>query len=214
MLDISFKVAMHNVIAMAGYFTPHNANAPGNEWLIVERSGDSGEIITISDAGGAPSNPPAEAPSSLVEINSMYGVLLYEEDKEAAFLLVRHLPAGAQLPGMFFPADGCVRLTEDCKGFFMRASGRHAFDVNRNDIPNPLPPYAQQPGDSIFAWHFDAKRVNWVNQNFTSSISFIYCILRWLWPWWHCYRRWPFIRVLPSLKKASATDFVSIWPQS
>lgn len=209
MLDKSFKVAMHNVIAMAGYFTPHNTNPPGNEWLIVERTGASGEIITISDAGPAPSTTPSDAPASLVENNSMYGVLLYEEDREAVFLLVRHLPTGASVPGSFFPADGCVRLTESCNGFFMRASGRHAHDASRNDIPDPPP----GGGPGIFAWHFDAKRVNWANQNFTSSISFITCIWRWLWPWWYCHRHWPYIRVLPTLQRAKK-DFVSIWPKS
>ena len=207
MLDQSFKVAMHNAIAMAGYFTPHNILNSGHEWLIVERSGSEGDILTISDAGGATSVPPTDAPASLSENNSMYGILLYEEEREAVFLLVRHLPAGGIVPGSFFPADGCAILTEECNGFFMRASGRHAHDATGNDIPNP------PVGGPGFAWHFDAKRVNWVNQNFTSSVSFFSCIWRWIWPWWYCRRRWPFFRVIAKLPTVKSTDFTSIWPK-
>lgn len=211
MIDKSFKVAMHNRITTAGYFTPHLTGSPGAEWLIVERSGVDGEILTISDAGGAPTVPPAEAPATLTENNSMFAVLLYEENREAVFLLIRHLPAGATVSGNFFPVDGCVRLTEECNGLFMRASGRHAHDAVRNDIPNP--PNPPDPGTSVFSWHFDAKRINWVNQNFTSSISFIACLWRWIFPWWYCWRRWPFFRPFQTWKTDRVADFISIWPK-
>jgi hypothetical protein len=34
MLAASFRVAMHNTIAMASYDRPDLTNPPGNEWLI------------------------------------------------------------------------------------------------------------------------------------------------------------------------------------
>ena len=80
MLATSFRVAMHNTIAMASYDRPDLTNPPGNEWLIVERSGADGEVLTISDAGTAPGTPPATAPDGLAENNSMFGVLLHENE--------------------------------------------------------------------------------------------------------------------------------------
>lgn len=97
MLATNFRVAMHNTIRIApSYDRPDLTNPPGNEWLIVERSGADGEVLTISDAGTAPGTPPATAPDGLSENNSMFGVLLHENEigDDAVFVLARHLPPG------------------------------------------------------------------------------------------------------------------------
>ena len=179
MVATNFRVAMHNTIAMATYDRPDLTNPPGNEWLIVERSGADGEVLTISDAGGAPETPPAAAPDGLVENNSMFGVLLHENeiDNDAVFLLVRHLPASGSVPGSFFPADGYARVSETCSGLHLRSAGRHAHDGAGNDIPDP------GPGQG-FSWHFDAWRRVWSNEVFTPSFRWWYC-------WWRCFFPWP-----------------------
>lgn len=117
MLATNFRVAMHNTIRIApSYDRPDLTNPPGNEWLIVERSGADGEVLTISDAGTAPGTPPATAPDGLSENNSMFGVLLHENEigDDAVFVLARHLPPGGTVPGSFFPADGYARVSETC----------------------------------------------------------------------------------------------------
>ncbi len=45
MLATNFRVAMHNTIRIApSYDRPDLTNPPGNEWLIVERSGAAVEV--------------------------------------------------------------------------------------------------------------------------------------------------------------------------
>ena len=188
MLASNFRVAMHNTIAMATYSRPDLTNPPGNEWLIVERSGADGEVLTISDAGGASSTPPATAPAGLAENNSMYGVLLHEGEigNDAVFLLVRHLPTGGVVPGSFFPVDGYARVSETCAGLHLRVAGRHAHDAGGNDIPDPGPGVG-------FSWHFDAWRVVWSNEAYTRTLYWWHCWLRFIFPWPWCWR-WFFRR--------------------
>ncbi len=140
MLATNFRVAMHNTIRIApSYDRPDLTNPPGNEWLIVERSGADGEVLTISDAG--PILGTATAPDGLSENNSMFGVLLHENEigNDAVFVLARHLPVGGTVPGSFFPADGYARVSETCAGLHLRAAGRHAHDAAGDDIPDPAP---------------------------------------------------------------------------
>ncbi len=183
MLANNFRVAMHNTIAMASYLRPDLTNPPGNEWLIVERSGADGEVLTISDAGSAPDTRPASAPDGLAENNSMFGVLLHENEigNDAVFLLVRHLPAGAAVPGSFFPADGYARVSETCGGLHIRTAGRHAHDGGGNDIPDPA------PGQGI-SWHFDAWRLVWSNEVYSRTLSRWRCWWRFIFPWPWCWR--------------------------
>ena len=199
MLANNFRVAMHNTIAIASYDRPDLTNPPGHEWLIVERSGTDGEVLTISDAGGAPAAPPATAPAGLTENNSMYGVLLYENEhgNDAVFLLVRHLPAGGSVPGDFFPADGCARVSETCGGLHLRTAGRHAHDGDGNDIPDPAP-------NQGFSWHFDAWRVNWPNETYTKGLKWWLCLWRFIFPWPWCWR-WYFRRFV-AVKATTVVD--------
>ncbi len=199
MLATSFRVAMHNTIAMASYDRPDLTNPPGNEWLIVERSGADGEVLTISDAGSAPGTPPATAPDGLAENNSMFGVLLHENEigNDAVFLLVRHLPASGAVPGSFFPADGYARVSETCAGLHLRSAGRHAHDGAGNDIPDPA------PGQG-FSWHFDAWRVVWSNEVFTRSLYWWICWWRFFFPWPWCWR-W-FFRQTVVIKTTTVVD--------
>ncbi len=173
MLLRNFKVAMHNEIGIApDYFRPHVITIISHEWLIVERYGTEGEMLTISDAGSSPSTAPSQAPAGLSPNNTMFGVLLHEDsaNNEAVFLMVRHLPTGESVPGSFFPVDGCVRIV-DC-GMVMRTGGRHAHNAGGEDNPDP------SPGQG-FAWHFNAKRVRWVDENYSRTL---WQIIRCWWP--------------------------------
>ena len=183
MLATNFRVAMHNNISFASYTRPDQTNNPGNEWLIVERSGADGEVLTISDAGGAGPSPPASAPDGLTENNSMYGLLLHENEigNDAVFLLVRHIPPGGTVPGTFFPVDGYARVSEPCSGLQLRAAGHHAHDAAGNDIPNPGPGVG-------FSWHFDARRVPWTPESFVPASPWWLCWWRFIFPWPWCWR--------------------------
>lgn len=199
MVARNLRVAMHNILALAPYERPDNRGGPLIEWLVVERSGADGERLTISDAGSAPSTAPADAPSGLTPNNTMYGLLLHENEigDDAVFLLARHLPAGVTVEGSFFPADGYARLSSYCFGLQLRAAGRHAHDGAGQDIPDPA------PGEGL-SWHFDAKRVRWVNESYVRTFRFFYCFWYWICPWhwyWYWFWRRPLLRVPVNLNQ-------------
>jgi hypothetical protein len=163
----NFKIAMVNELGLAAYERPHNIMRQIKEWLIVTRSGQNGDLLSVSDAGGI-TTVPDRAPDDISPQNTMYGLLLRENsEKGAVFLLVRHLPVGTNVEGTFFPVDGYARIYSEDGVLMLEASGRHAHSRGErdgrdvlHDVPHPA------PGDGM-AWHFSAFRLPWSRE--TSS---------------------------------------------
>ena len=111
---MNFSIAMHNELRRASYDQPANRGTPLYEFLIVQRPG--GDILTISDAGGADEAPPPKAPDHIRPNNTLIGTLIARDTErgEEIFIFNRHAPENLAVPGDFFPADGFAVIgTED-----------------------------------------------------------------------------------------------------
>jgi hypothetical protein len=157
----NLKIAMVNELELASYERPHNIMRQTKEWLIVTRSGQNGDRIAVADAGGI-TTVPERAPDDIAPQNTMYGILLRENNEEGAvFLLIRHLPEGTNVEGTFFPVDGYARIYREGGIAKIEASGRHAHSRGErdgidvlHDVPHPA------PGDGM-SWHLNAFRLPW-----------------------------------------------------
>lgn len=169
MLPKNFRIAMRNALRVGPYGMPHATTRSTQEWLIVERLGDEGEIIRISDASAQSAANGHDAPDALVVNNTIIGLLAerdFDARASAQFLLIRHFEHAADLEGIFFPADGFALLTGGANEIGLRAFGRHAHSTGQIgghtvyfDTPHPAPQSA-----SALNWHFDAIQVPWINQ--------------------------------------------------
>ncbi|WP_422370152.1 hypothetical protein [Hoeflea sp.] len=165
MMKNSFRIAMCNSLRLGPYQEPDASDRTALEWLIVERSGPDGKILTISDTGTPKSSDSEDAPDGLSENNSILGLLAEADEAAHRFLLVRHSPPGVTVPGTFFPADGTAQFTQGPDGLRLRVFGRHAHRAEQvngklvlHDVPFPQPPF-----DNALNWHFDADERRWVN---------------------------------------------------
>ena len=80
-----FRIAMRNHLRLGPYHQPHFTNRAAEEWLIVERFGDSGEYLFISDtkSEAVPTKSDAKgAPPGLVEKNTFVAVLAETADDQ------------------------------------------------------------------------------------------------------------------------------------
>lgn len=157
----TFRVAMVNEVQVGAYERPDQAEDVGQEWLIVERRGAEGEVLLVSD--GSHTVMTEEAPAELSARNTIVAVLA-EAGATPRFLIVRHPPAGLDVPGSFFPADGFVELRGEAPALQLRAVGRHAHRdvasggvIARRDVPDPT---AEEPDDTA-NWHFTAAQRRW-----------------------------------------------------
>ena len=175
MLPNQFKIAMSNQLRLGPYDAPHISNEPVHEWLIVQSFGPSGEILSVSDATHEQEPIGDSAPVDLSPRNSIVALLAEDQNSELAtrkYLIVRHTPRNFIPSGIFFPADGCVELTQSNGQIQLMAFGRHAHSSGEiegqainHDIPNPAP-QAQR----AINWHFYAEQRAWINQTPNSEI--------------------------------------------
>ncbi|MEM7695260.1 MAG: hypothetical protein AAF318_12480 [Pseudomonadota bacterium] len=165
MLPTHFRVAMANRLRVGPYGAPARTGEPGPEWLIVERLGAGGEILFISDTTASGGAVDGDAPMGLAPLHTLVA-LLAEPSDTPEFLIVRQRPAALQTPGIFFPGDGCVRLSGGEGDLGLTAFGRHAHSRGTlngatvlNDVPNPAP-----AAEGAINWHFAAQQRPWPGQ--------------------------------------------------
>lgn len=169
-----FVVAMSTNIAVASYDRPTEIVRLIRRWTIVSRFGPKGEYLTVS-VGGAICNGQTQVPIGLAPAKTAFGILLSENERqtESTFLLVRHLPRGVTIAGLFFPAEGYARLDGAFDGLRMRMEGRSAHSrgrLNAHDVRVDVP--APAPGAKwTMAWHIEAAYRPWAGEFFASSRS-------------------------------------------
>jgi hypothetical protein len=171
MAQLEFELAMHNHMRLAPYDRPDQMGTPAYEWLIVQRFGEGGRFLTISEAGDAEQTAPRHAPPELRAIHSILGILTDEvhtssKSWHARFLLSRTHHRSAPVPAAFFPSEGiaCLQwldgtMTLDAVGRHFHTRGKFGNAVILNDVACPAP--GAQGGKS---WHFAAQRVAWLNE--------------------------------------------------
>lgn len=164
MIPTVFKIAMFNHAGVAPFhvFDSH-ADAPGRDWLIVERLG---KWITISD-GIIPSEPQdvragAEAPFDLRENVSICANHIYSssDGTEMTFLLCNVTPLGAASDGDFAPTCGIVKLGMSDSGIVMSAQGRETHDSGF-DMEAGLASYGEVKASVARRWSFSAQYRPW-----------------------------------------------------
>lgn len=158
-----FRVAMLNSLRIGPYNIPHQTRTAAPEWLIVSRSGNTGEFLTISDTASSASQSSEVVPLELSEQNSIVAMLAESSPDNPQFMVVRHLPSDIKVPGRFFPADGMAELLSADGKIVLRAFGRHAHSRGSlngsmilHDIPDPAP-----NAEGAINWHFVAREVAW-----------------------------------------------------
>lgn len=168
MLQKGFVVAMAASIGLACYDRPSIIRRTIERWLIVSRWGPFGEYLTISTTRDRCDVPASAAPDGLAPLSTALGILLPGGDGpgEAAFLLVRHLPPALRIAGVFFPADGYVRIARADPYPSLVGDGRHAHSrgrrdgaIIRHDVPDPAPGCR-----GAVAWHLRACRRPWTGE--------------------------------------------------
>ncbi|MEM7695234.1 MAG: hypothetical protein AAF318_12350 [Pseudomonadota bacterium] len=162
MVPTTFRVAMANRLRLGPYSDPASTGDRGAEWLIVERVGALGEVLFVSDTAPCNGLTQGAAPPGLAPKHTLVA-LLAEDDETPKFLIVRQRPAALPTPGLFFPADGCVRLTGHHGRLGLRAFGRHAHSRGTRsgatvliDVPDPAP-----AAEGAVNWHFEAEQRPW-----------------------------------------------------
>ena len=164
MLRSGFVVAMRGIVTICEYDRPTAGLRTTPQWLIVSRWGADGEFLTVSSAGPIAADE-QRPPAALAPHNTLVGLLLSEDcdELETTFLLVRRLPAGVNVAGTFFPADGYARVCGPVEQLRMVSEGRHAHSrgtrggaVIINDVPDPAP---DAPG--TLSWHIRSERQHW-----------------------------------------------------
>lgn len=166
----TFKAALKNNLALSACTQPQEIELATAEWLIVTRSGEQGKFLTISDTQSVDDDNQV-IPDPHVPDNTMYGVLLRENDNEAIFRLIRHLRAGHEVRGDVFSVDGYARISKDGDGIKLTASGRHTCREENypeenmeiaatflHDIPTPN-------SDDGMAWQLENAQPPWSDMN-------------------------------------------------
>ena len=156
MLLNKFKKVLCNHISVArtNYLYPYKTDGDGYEWLILERFGDNGEFLTISDTNVKSScKNISQTPNDLKADKTMLCVLVEETEKECRFLMVRRNDYQLNVDGNYFPADGYALVSLKQGKLVLHAGGRHIHDLNGSDVPYQ---YFPNKGSS---WIFDAKEI-------------------------------------------------------
>lgn len=165
-MNTGFVVAMAAQMAVATYGRPTDIVSRREEWIIVSSWGDDAEFLTIATTGTEAAGDGA-APHGLQPHSTFLGVLLSRgpAGTDDIYLLVRHLPDGISVAGVFFPADGYARVE---RGEPMRlvAAGRQAHSVGqvagrelRVDVPHPAP-----HDTAATAWHISGTERSWMGR--------------------------------------------------
>jgi hypothetical protein len=167
-----FVVAMAATVRLAKYGRPTEIVRSLRRWAIVSRFGPENEYLSVSVAEAIQPEQ-AEAPIGLAPAKTAFGILLSEDESksESRFLLVRHLPRGVKIAGLFFPAEGYARLRGSVGALHLRVEGRNAHSRGRLhdqdiriDVPDPAP-----GAKWSMAWHIDAVRHPWSGEFFASA---------------------------------------------
>ncbi|MDB5373181.1 MAG: hypothetical protein JWP04_1823 [Belnapia sp.] len=187
MVPEGFVVAMRGGFSRAPYGTPFRHGQAQATWLIVCRWGMEGEYLSIAQAEGPDQPLP---PLGLRPQATFFGLRLAEARVQMgegqmgegqmgegqmgegpSFLLVRHLPPGVTVAGVFHPTDGIARLTGPAGALRLEAAGRYAHlrgesqqaEV-RADVPDP-----PEGAPEAMAWSLGARRLPWLGEFLASG---------------------------------------------
>jgi hypothetical protein len=170
MVPEGFVVAMLGSLSLAPYGAPFRIATAATEWLIICRWGLDGEYLSIARAEAADTTTTA-APAGLRPRATFLGLRLADNGAEgSSFLLVRHLPPGLTVAGVFHPTDGIARLTGPATALRLEASGRYAHlrgerqvealrEEVRADVPDP-----PEGAPEATAWSLSGRRLPWIGE--------------------------------------------------
>ena len=152
-MEKRFKKIMCNKISFGTYLEPWE-NRQGGEFLIIERLGEKGEFLLISDTNYNMECKNREIPSDIKHKNTMLCILLKELENEAYFLMVRRNDYGLEIPGKYYPVDGFAKISTKEDKIELMAGGRHIHSFpDGGDVP-----YYDVIGGGM-SWIFEAKEV-------------------------------------------------------
>jgi hypothetical protein len=160
-------IAMYATIGTAAYNTPTLIEHQHDEWLVVSCWGGDANYLAVSRTGLTASAAEV-APDGLQPATTFLGILIERapEEAESTYLIVRRLPAGVSVAGVFLPADGFCSVVRAGGTITLRAAGRLAHSIGhhsgkqvRKDIPDPAP-----NSEFAFAWHIRATQRPWIGE--------------------------------------------------
>jgi len=141
-------------MARSNYLYPNKTDFEGDEWLIVERFGNDGEFLTVSDTkSNSNCEDSPQVPNNLEAKQTMLCILVEETENECRFLMVRRNDYKLKVDGKYFPVDGYALISLEEEKLVLHAGGRHIHDKNGADVPYH---YFTNKGSS---WIFNAKEV-------------------------------------------------------
>jgi len=151
-MEKRFKKIMCNKISVGTYLKPWE-NRQGGEFLIVERLGEKGEFLLVSDTNIQGDCKDREVPNTIKNNQTMLCILVKEFENEAYFMMVRKNDYGLNIPGKYYPVDGFAKISFLNQKIELIDGGRHIHDNNGNDIPY------YSPENQGMSWIFEAKEV-------------------------------------------------------
>lgn len=154
MIQKKFSKAFCNSLSMGGYLKPFDIKGNSQEWLIISRWGDNGELLTVSDTKSEKKADDIKAPKDIEENQTMICVLVQEFENEAYFLMVRKDYDKLTIKGKYYPVDGYCRLYLEDGLLKINAGGRHIHDKEGNDVP-----YHSGDEKEGMSWIFNAFEV-------------------------------------------------------
>jgi len=168
-----FVVAMAATVGIADYEKPAEIIRRLRRWAVVSRFGAENEYLTVSVAEAMGPQEQTEGPIGLTPAKTVVGLLLSEDEPngESTFLLLRRLPPGIKIAGLYFPAEGYAQISGTFDSLQLRTKGRHAHSRGflkgqdiRIDVPDPAP-----GAKWTMAWHIEAARRPWAGEFFASA---------------------------------------------
>lgn len=161
MSHTGFVIAMAANIGFAACFLPRRILRRKREYLIVNRWGGNGELLSVARTEVKVSHGPG-APIELTPRWTWLALLTLDADVGSGtrFRLLSELPAATTIAGHFIPARGQVRLTGPMERLHLALEGLDAHCLRRSARPVACRDEAGRRRAED-AWQIEADRVPW-----------------------------------------------------
>lgn len=156
---MSFFVAMQNWRTTASYWQPETVVSERSEFLIVARSGERNQFLSIASAGTCLGSE-TEAPPRLSPDLAILATLVSRGvNGGELFLVERELPGGAAVQGHLVSGDGYVLLHED--RLCLTGAVRLRPGAGTRPVGDCVLLAANEPGATV---HLKARYVPWCDE--------------------------------------------------
>jgi hypothetical protein len=158
-----FRTAMLAEVTVSPYGEPDMILSRYRSWLIVQRRGAGGSILTVGFAGGDNVNG-RKAPLRLRAITTRHARMFDHSANASEFLFHRWLPDQEAIEGVFEPCEGYARVENTSRGLRLTAFGRIANQARRRGGAAVLAEIDAPSDQDGVSWRICANRKPWTGE--------------------------------------------------